>query len=151
MLSMNHFLNQESLPLASIASTTHHHHKDGWRRKVQSQKTCGIKEAAHSPLSALSIFFLYSSQRDSTGLTSHNSELKFRLQAMEQQAQLRDALNKALTAGVQRLKLASAELSGDPSKFQQLSINSQQSQQFQLCQQQATRQNIQQQMAILLQ
>ncbi|CAI9781981.1 unnamed protein product [Fraxinus pennsylvanica] len=84
-------------------------------------------------------------QRDSAGLTSHNSELKFRLQAMEQQAQLRDALNEALTAEVQRLKLASAELSGDPSKFQQLSINSQQSQQFQLRQQQATRQNIQQQ------
>lgn len=52
------------------------------------------------------------------------------------------ALNEALNAEVQRLKLASAELDGDPSKFQQLSINPQQ---FQLCQQQATRQNIQQQ------
>ncbi|GJU71918.1 hypothetical protein Tco_1263323 [Tanacetum coccineum] len=30
-------------------------------------------------------------KRDSTSLTSQNSELKFRLQAMEQQAQLRDA------------------------------------------------------------
>ncbi|KAL8540117.1 hypothetical protein ACS0TY_001636 [Phlomoides rotata] len=29
-------------------------------------------------------------QRDSAGLTSHNNELKFRLQSMEQQAQLRD-------------------------------------------------------------
>ncbi|KAL2512401.1 Basic-leucine zipper (bZIP) transcription factor family protein [Abeliophyllum distichum] len=81
-------------------------------------------------------------QRDSAGLTSHNNELKFRLQAMEQQAQLRDALNEALTAEVQRLKLTSSELSGDPTKFQQLSINPQQ---FQLRQQQATRQNIQQQ------
>ncbi|OVA12613.1 Basic-leucine zipper domain [Macleaya cordata] len=52
-------------------------------------------------------------QRDSAGLTSHNNELKFRLQAMEQQAHLRDALNEALTAEVQRLKIATAELSGE--------------------------------------
>ncbi|KAG4967004.1 hypothetical protein AAZX31_12G034900 [Glycine max] len=52
-------------------------------------------------------------QRDSAGLTNQNSELKFRLQSMEQQAKLRDALNEALTAEVQRLKLATAELSGD--------------------------------------
>ncbi|KAM0837431.1 hypothetical protein ACQ4PT_061655 [Festuca glaucescens] len=43
-------------------------------------------------------------QRDSSGLATHNNELKFRLQAMEQQAQLRDALNEALTGEVQRLK-----------------------------------------------
>ncbi|KAK4745020.1 hypothetical protein SAY87_011332 [Trapa incisa] len=54
-------------------------------------------------------------QRDSAGLTNQNNELKFRLQAMEQQAQLRDALNEALTAEVQRLKLATASLNGDPS------------------------------------
>ncbi|CAN4107440.1 unnamed protein product [Withania somnifera] len=64
-------------------------------------------------------------QRDATGLTSQNSELKFRLQAMEQQAQLRDALNEALTAEVQRLKIATAELSADASKFQRLSLNPQ--------------------------
>ncbi|XP_047321288.1 bZIP transcription factor 29-like [Impatiens glandulifera] len=65
-------------------------------------------------------------QRDSTGLTSQNNELKFRLQSMEQQAQLREALNEALTAEVHRLKLASAELNGgDASKFQQLSLNPQ--------------------------
>lgn len=64
-------------------------------------------------------------QRDSAGLSSQNNELKFRLQAMEQQAQLRDALNEALTAEVQRLKIATAELSGDASKFQQLSLNPQ--------------------------
>ncbi|XP_027354089.1 transcription factor RF2a-like isoform X2 [Abrus precatorius] len=52
-------------------------------------------------------------QRDSVGLTNQNSELKFRLQSMEQQAKLRDALNEALTAEVQRLKLATAELNGD--------------------------------------
>jgi hypothetical protein len=34
--------------------------------------------------------FLFLSQRDSSGLATHNNELKFRLQAMEQQAQLRD-------------------------------------------------------------
>ncbi|MCD7446516.1 hypothetical protein HAX54_009197 [Datura stramonium] len=56
--------------------------------------------------------------------TSQNSELKFRLQAMEQQAQLRDALNEALTAEVQRLKIATAELSADASKFQQSSQSS---------------------------
>ncbi|KAM0049298.1 putative transcription factor bZIP family [Helianthus debilis subsp. tardiflorus] len=64
-------------------------------------------------------------QRDSAGLTSQNNELKFRLQAMEQQTQLRDALNEALTAEVHRLKMATAELSGDAAKFAQLSINPQ--------------------------
>ncbi|XP_022136098.1 transcription factor RF2a-like isoform X2 [Momordica charantia] len=49
-------------------------------------------------------------QRDSVGLTNQNNELKFRLQAMEQQAQLRDALNEALTAEVQRLKLATTDI-----------------------------------------
>ncbi|KAJ9549173.1 hypothetical protein OSB04_021716 [Centaurea solstitialis] len=74
-------------------------------------------------------------QRDSTSLTSQNNELKFRLQAMEQQAQLRDALNEALTADVQRLKMMATELSGDAAKFSQLSINPQM---FQLHHQQQT-------------
>ncbi|CAM8926600.1 unnamed protein product [Rhodiola kirilowii] len=52
-------------------------------------------------------------QRDSAGLNSQNNELKFRLQAMEQQAQLRDALNEALSAEVQRLKVTSQELRGE--------------------------------------
>lgn len=52
-------------------------------------------------------------QRDSVGLNNQNSELRFRLQAMEQQAQLRDALNEALTTEVQRLKLVTAELRGE--------------------------------------
>lgn len=81
-------------------------------------------------------------QRDSAGLTSQNNELKFRLQAMEQQAQLRDALNEALTAEVQRLKLATAELNGDPSKYQQQLAMS--SQMFQLHHQQAAQLNIHQ-------
>ncbi|KAF9618900.1 hypothetical protein IFM89_002895 [Coptis chinensis] len=71
-------------------------------------------------------------QRDSSGLTSQNHELKFRLQAMEQQAHLRDALNEALTAEVQRLKLATAQLGGEvhnSSFAQQLSMNPQMFQQ----------------------
>lgn len=32
-------------------------------------------------------------QRDSVGLTNQNSELKFRLQSMEQQAKLRDGIS----------------------------------------------------------
>ncbi|KAK6946358.1 Basic-leucine zipper domain [Dillenia turbinata] len=68
-------------------------------------------------------------QRDAAGLTTQNNELKFRLQAMEQQAQLRDALNEALTAEVQRLKLVTGELGGDPhtsnSLGQHLAMNSQ--------------------------
>ncbi|CAL8995597.1 unnamed protein product [Prunus brigantina] len=60
-------------------------------------------------------------QRDSVGLTSENNELKFRLQALEQQAQLKDALNEALTGEVQRLKLAAAEIGGEG----HLSINQQ--------------------------
>ncbi|GMI88122.1 DRINK ME-LIKE, basic leucine-zipper 29 [Hibiscus trionum] len=67
-------------------------------------------------------------QRDSVGLTNQNNELKFRLQAMEQQAQLRDALNEALTAEVQRLKLAAQQLGGDSNHTkgmvsEQLSVN----------------------------
>ncbi|KAL5218782.1 hypothetical protein ABZP36_019466 [Zizania latifolia] len=77
-------------------------------------------------------------QRDSTGLATQNNELKFRLQTMEQQAQLRDALNEALTTEVQRLKLAIAEL-GDScsssSLAQQIQLNVQ-NQIFQLQQQQ---------------
>ncbi|XP_076935881.1 transcription factor VIP1-like [Bidens hawaiensis] len=48
-------------------------------------------------------------QRDTTGLTSENKELKLRLQAMEQQAKLRDALNETLRAEVQRLKLETGQ------------------------------------------
>ncbi|XP_076886807.1 transcription factor VIP1-like [Bidens hawaiensis] len=48
-------------------------------------------------------------QRDTTGLTSENKELKLRLQAMEQQAKLRDALNDTLRAEVQRLKLETGQ------------------------------------------
>ncbi|KAG2663114.1 hypothetical protein I3843_16G014000 [Carya illinoinensis] len=50
-------------------------------------------------------------QRDTTGLTAENKELKLRLQAMEEQSHLRDALNEALREEVQRLKIAAGQLS----------------------------------------
>ncbi|KAJ7546179.1 hypothetical protein O6H91_08G028700 [Diphasiastrum complanatum] len=49
-------------------------------------------------------------QRDTTGLTTENNGLKLRLQSMEQQAQLRDALNEALKDEVRRLRLATGQL-----------------------------------------
>ncbi|XP_010253091.1 PREDICTED: transcription factor RF2b isoform X2 [Nelumbo nucifera] len=69
-------------------------------RKVQTLQT----EA--TTLSAQLTLF----QRDTTGLTTENTELKLRLQAMEQQAQLRDALNEALKQEVERLKIATGEI-----------------------------------------
>ncbi|XP_008808308.3 transcription factor RF2b-like [Phoenix dactylifera] len=70
-------------------------------RKVQTLQT----EA--TTLSAQLTLF----QRDTTGLSAENAELKIRLQAMEQQAQLRDALNEALKQEVERLKIATGEIS----------------------------------------
>nr|GEW58466.1 transcription factor RF2b-like [Tanacetum cinerariifolium] len=69
-------------------------------RKVQSLQT----EA--TTLSAQLTLF----QRDTTGLSSENTELKIRLQAMEKQAQLRDSLNEALKQEVERLRVATGEL-----------------------------------------
>ncbi|XP_030450705.1 transcription factor RF2b-like [Syzygium oleosum] len=69
-------------------------------RKVQTLQT----EA--TTLSAQLTLF----QRDTTNLTSENAELELRLQAMEQQAQLRDALNEALKKEVERLKIATGEM-----------------------------------------
>ncbi|KAF3330887.1 putative transcription factor PosF21 [Carex littledalei] len=48
-------------------------------------------------------------QRDTTGLTSENSELKLRLQSMEQQVRLQDALNDTLRDEIQRLKIATGQ------------------------------------------
>ncbi|XP_008792225.3 transcription factor RF2b [Phoenix dactylifera] len=48
-------------------------------------------------------------QRDTTELAAENAELKLRLQAMEQQTQLRDALNETLKQEVGRLKIATGE------------------------------------------
>ncbi|XP_059299144.1 transcription factor VIP1-like [Lycium ferocissimum] len=49
-------------------------------------------------------------QRDTSGLTAENKELKFRLQALEQQAHLRDALNETLREEVQRLKIEAGQI-----------------------------------------
>ncbi|XP_071732723.1 transcription factor RF2b-like [Rutidosis leptorrhynchoides] len=69
-------------------------------RKVQTLQT----EA--TTLSAQLALF----QRDTNGLSSENMELKLRVQAMEQQAQLRDALNEALKQEVERLRVATGEI-----------------------------------------
>ncbi|GMJ12393.1 VIRE2-interacting protein 1, sulphate utilization efficiency 3 [Hibiscus trionum] len=50
-------------------------------------------------------------QRDSTGLTTENKELKLRLEAMEQQAHLRDALHEKLREEVQRLRIQAGQVS----------------------------------------
>ncbi|XP_078159624.1 basic-leucine zipper (bZIP) transcription factor family protein [Carex rostrata] len=76
-------------------------------RKVQTLQT----EA--TTLSAQLTLF----QRDTTGLSAENAELKIRLQAMEQQAQLRDALNEALKQEVERLKMATGDLSNPSDTF----------------------------------
>ncbi|KAJ8764044.1 hypothetical protein K2173_004935 [Erythroxylum novogranatense] len=69
-------------------------------RKVQTLQT----EA--TTLSAQLTLF----QRDTTNLSNENTELKLRLQAMEQQAQLRDALNETLKTEVEKLKIATGEM-----------------------------------------
>ncbi|KAL1559375.1 transcription factor RF2b [Salvia divinorum] len=76
-------------------------------RKVQTLQT----EA--TTLSAQLTLF----QRDTTGLSNENTELKLRLQAMEQQAQLRDALNEALRQEVERLRVATGEMSTTSDTF----------------------------------
>ncbi|CAI0541119.1 unnamed protein product [Linum tenue] len=48
-------------------------------------------------------------QRDTNGLTSENSELKLRLQTMEQQVHLQDALNDALKEEIQHFKLLTGQ------------------------------------------
>ncbi|PKA67143.1 Transcription factor RF2b [Apostasia shenzhenica] len=73
-------------------------------------------------------------QRDTTGLTVENAELKIRLQAMEQEAQLRDALNEALKQEFERLKIATGQISSpipfnNPSFFSILQQQQQQQQQ----------------------
>ncbi|XP_062081604.1 transcription factor RF2b-like [Humulus lupulus] len=87
-------------------------------RKVQTLQT----EA--TTLSAQLTLF----QRDTTGLSTENTELKLRLQAMEQQAQLRDALNEALKKEVERLKIATGEMMNHSESFNmgmhQMSYNS---------------------------
>ncbi|XWS13202.1 hypothetical protein CRYUN_Cryun36dG0017200 [Craigia yunnanensis] len=48
-------------------------------------------------------------QRDTNGLTAENSELKLRMQTMEQQVHLQDALNDALKEEIQHLKVLTGQ------------------------------------------
>ncbi|KAE8714479.1 putative transcription factor PosF21 [Hibiscus syriacus] len=48
-------------------------------------------------------------QRDTNGMTAENSELKLRLQTMEQQVHLQDALNDALKEEIQHLKVMTGQ------------------------------------------
>lgn len=48
-------------------------------------------------------------QRDTNGLNAENSELKLRLQTMEQQVHLQDALNDALKEEIQHLKVLTGQ------------------------------------------
>lgn len=52
-------------------------------------------------------------QRDTNGLTAENSELKLRLQTMEQQVHLQDALNDALKEEIQHLKVLTGQGGGN--------------------------------------
>ncbi|KAL8520345.1 hypothetical protein ACS0TY_011043 [Phlomoides rotata] len=76
-------------------------------RKVQTLQTEATTLSAQ-----LSMF-----QRDTSGLSNENTELKLRFQAMEQQAQLRDALNEALKQEVERLRIATGEISTSSDAF----------------------------------
>ncbi|XP_022890989.1 transcription factor RF2b [Olea europaea var. sylvestris] len=76
------------------------HYMSELERKVQTLQT----EA--TTLSAQLTLF----QRDTTGLSNENTGLHLRLQAMEQQAQMRDALNEALKQEVERLRIATGEI-----------------------------------------
>ncbi|KAJ7552458.1 hypothetical protein O6H91_06G056200 [Diphasiastrum complanatum] len=62
-------------------------------------------------------------QRDTTGLSTENNELKLRLQAVEQQAQLHDALNEALKEEVQRLRSATGQRMHSGIVSQQIAVN----------------------------
>ncbi|XP_026429366.1 transcription factor RF2b-like [Papaver somniferum] len=108
-------------------------------RKVQTLQT----EA--TTLSAQLTLF----QRDTTGLTTENTELKLRLQAMEQQAQLRDALNEALKQELERLKVATGEAVNNNETFNlgmhYMPYNSSSSSFFSLSQQQQQQQQQHQQ------
>ncbi|KAK6115667.1 hypothetical protein DH2020_007936 [Rehmannia glutinosa] len=76
------------------------HYTGELERKVQTLQTEATTLSAQITLL----------QRDTSGLTAQNKELKLKLQAMEQQAHLRDALNEALRNELQRLKIAAGQL-----------------------------------------
>ncbi|KAJ7957843.1 Transcription factor RF2a [Quillaja saponaria] len=72
---------------------------------------------------------LKDSEMDNVGLKSENKELKFRLQAMDEQSHLKDALNETLTGEVRHLRHTLEKLGGESllSSYmaRQLAINEQ--------------------------
>ncbi|CAN8295246.1 unnamed protein product [Cochlearia groenlandica] len=56
-------------------------------------------------------------QRDTNGLANENTELKLRLQAIEQQARLRNVLNEKLRKELERVKMETGEISDNSDSF----------------------------------
>ncbi|KAL5215898.1 hypothetical protein ABZP36_007299 [Zizania latifolia] len=63
-------------------------------------------------------------QRDTTGLTSENSDLKLRVQTMEQQVRLQDALNDRLRDEIQQLKMATGQVNANSGKAGNFGLSS---------------------------
>ncbi|KAL6903581.1 hypothetical protein ACP4OV_004394 [Aristida adscensionis] len=63
-------------------------------------------------------------QRDTTGLTSENSDLKVRVQTMEQQVRLQDALNDRLRDEIQQLKIATGQVNTNVGKMGNFGMSS---------------------------
>ncbi|KAI4372463.1 hypothetical protein MLD38_010690 [Melastoma candidum] len=76
-------------------------------RKVHTLQTEATTLSAQ--LTLLQLFVEHHEQRDTSGLTAENSELKLRLQTMEQQVHLQDALNEALKEEIQHLKVLTGQ------------------------------------------
>ncbi|CAL5026671.1 unnamed protein product [Urochloa decumbens] len=63
-------------------------------------------------------------QRDTSGLTNENSDLKIRVQTMEQQVRLQDALNDRLRDEVQQLKIATGQVNANIGKMGNFGLSS---------------------------
>lgn len=83
-------------------------------RKVQTLQTEATTLAAQ--LSMLQI--------DTTGLTSENGDLKLRLQTIEQQVRMQDALNDRLRDEVQQLKIATGQVNASSGKMGNFGLSS---------------------------
>ncbi|KAK1313939.1 putative transcription factor PosF21 [Acorus calamus] len=82
-------------------------------RKVQCLQTEATTLSAQlTMLQNSNVVLDYDGQRDTSGLTAENNELKVRLQTVEQQVHLQDALNTALREEVQRLKFLTGQATG---------------------------------------
>ncbi|CAN6240000.1 unnamed protein product [Urochloa humidicola] len=63
-------------------------------------------------------------QRDTSGLTNENSDLKIRVQTMEQQVRLQDALNDRLRDEIQQLKIATGQVNANMGKMGNFGLSS---------------------------